>query len=40
MDQVLRGLPFVYDYIDDILVASPTKSTWCTSVKSAIAQRT
>ena len=25
MDQVLRGLPFAYDYIDDILVASATK---------------
>ena len=25
MDQVLHGLPFAYDYIDDILVASATK---------------
>ena len=25
MDQVLRGFPFVYDYNDDILVASATK---------------
>ena len=25
MDQVLRGLPFAYDYIDDILVASATE---------------
>ena len=25
MDQVLRGLPFTYDYIDDILVVSTTK---------------
>ena len=25
MDQVLHGLPFAYDYTDDILVASATK---------------
>ena len=25
MDQVLRGLPFAYDYINDILVASATE---------------
>ena len=24
MDQVLRGLPFMYSYLDDILIASPT----------------
>ena len=26
MDGVLRGLPFVFVYLDDILVASPSKS--------------
>jgi hypothetical protein len=25
MDQVLRGLPFTFNYINDILVASTTK---------------
>ena len=37
MDQVLRGPPFAYDYIDDILVASATEEEQTTHVHTCIA---